>query len=92
MPLDRKHLLKQVATLTKLGVAPMDIERTSSWVEAHLPPGSDADTWVPAEADLRDDGIVSDVATLDARTAWYGNRNVPRRYKKLLDAGNNYNG
>jgi hypothetical protein len=86
MPLDRRHLLKQVATLTRLGVNPMDIERTSSWVEAHLPIGADADTWVPTEADLADNGIVSDAATLDARNAWYGDKNVPRRFKRILDA------
>lgn len=86
MPLDRKHLLKQSATLLKLGVSEIDVERTASWVAAHLPANADPDTWVPTAADLSDE-LISEAAQVDARQAWYGDRNVGRRFKKLLDAG-----
>lgn len=86
MPLSRKHLLKQTATLLRLGVAEQDIARTASWIEAHLPEGADAATWIPSAADLQEDGVISEAAQVDARTAFYGNKAIPKRLRRILDA------
>lgn len=86
MPQSRAFVLKQTATLLRLGVSPMDIERTISFVDAHLPAESNAATWLPSAADLADDGVVTESAVADARVAWWQNRNVPRRFRALLDA------
>lgn len=85
MPLDRKHILKQSTALLKMGVSVQDAERTIAFVEAHLPEGADPNTWIPTEADLRD-GLISEAAVLDARMAFYGKRDVPRKYRRILDA------
>lgn len=87
MTQSRAFVLKQIASLLRLGVSPMDAERTVAWVSAHLPEGEDAATWVPTAADLSDDGVLSAEALLDARMAWYADRGVERRFKRLLDAG-----
>ena len=84
MPQDRKFVLRQTAALLRLGVSPMDIERTIAWVDKHLPEGADAATWIPTAADLSDDLAEADVQ--DARTAFYADKGVPRRFKRLLDA------
>lgn len=81
----RAFVLKQTALLLRLGVAPADVERTVAWVEAHLPPGADAATWVPSAADLASD-LISEAAVVDARLAWWRDRNVPKRFRALLDA------
>lgn len=86
MPLDRRHILKQSAALLRLGISEIDIERTSSWVEKHLPEGADANTWIPTTAELSDT-LMDEAAVADARAAWWQDRSVPRRYRKLLDAG-----
>lgn len=86
MPLPRKHILRNSTTLLRLGVPVEDIERTIGWVDKHLPAGADAATWIPTEVDLRDDGLISEAAVQDARLAFYGDKRVPRKYKRLLDA------
>jgi hypothetical protein len=86
MPLDRKFVLRQTAVMLKLGIAPIDIERSLTWLESHLPPGADPATWMPTAADLQDDGLVTEATVADARQAWYANKQVPRRYKRILDA------
>ncbi len=85
MPLSRKHILKNSATLLRLGVSAEDVERTSAFVEAHLPKGADPDTWIPSEADLSD-GYVTETTVLDARTSSYRSKSVPRRLRRILDA------
>jgi hypothetical protein len=85
MPQSRQFILKQTATLLRLGVAPMDVERTIAFVDKHLPDGADAATWVPSEADLND-GLITEAAIVDSRTAFYLKKEVPRRFRKVLDA------
>lgn len=85
MPLPRKHILKNSATLLRLGVSPQDVERTASFVEAHLPANADPDTWLPSAA-LLQTGAISEAAVLDAREATYRNKAFPRRLRRLLDA------
>lgn len=80
---DRKFILRQVAILTRLGVSAQDIERSIKFVDAHLPPDADAATWIPTEADLRDE-LISEAAVVDARQDWY--EDAPRRFRRLLDA------
>jgi hypothetical protein len=86
MPQSRQFILKQVATLTRLGVSEMDIERSIAFVDAHLPADEDAATWLPSAADLQDDGLISESGVMDARQAYYNDRRIPRRMRRLLDA------
>jgi hypothetical protein len=86
MTQSRQFILKQVATLVRLGVSEIDIERTISFVDAHLPADADATTWIPSVADLQDDGLISERSVLDARQAFYSDKRVPRRMRRLLDA------
>lgn len=86
MTLSRKHLLKQTATLLRLGISEQDVERTVNWVAAHLPDGADEATWIPTAADLQEDGVISESAQVDARQAWYASKSVDRKYRRLLDA------
>ena len=81
-----KFIRRQTVTLLRLGISEADVERTINWVEKHLPEGADAASWIPAEADLRDDGLISEAAVLDARLAFFGDRRVPRKMRKILDA------
>lgn len=81
----RAFVLKQTAALLRLGVSPADVARSVAWVDAHLPPGEDAATWVPSATDLADD-LLNEAALLDARLAWWQEKNVPRRFRALLDA------
>jgi hypothetical protein len=85
MPQSRAFILKQVATLTKLGISASDIERSINFVDAHLPPDADPSTWIPSAADLSDD-LSTEAAVVDARAAYYVDKRVPRRFRKLLDA------
>lgn len=85
MPQSRAFILKQTAALLRLGVAPADIERSISFVDKHLPSDADAATWIPTEADLRDEMTV-EAAVVDARAAFYVDKRVPRRWRKVLDA------
>lgn len=86
MPLPRKHILKNSATLLRLGIDPADVERTASFVEKHLPDGADADTWLPTARELEEGGIVTEATVLDARLQVYRNKAFPRRQRRLLDA------
>jgi hypothetical protein len=83
MSQSRAFILKQVATLTKLGISASDIERSINFVDAHLPPDADPATWVPSAADLSDD-LSTEAAVVDARANWY--LKAPRKYRRLLDA------
>jgi hypothetical protein len=85
MTQSRAFILKQVATLTKLGISASDIERSINFVDAHLPADADAATWIPSAADLSDDLSV-EASVVDARAAYYVDKRVPRRFRKLLDA------
>lgn len=81
----RAFILKQTVTLLRLGVSEADIERSISWVDKRLPEDADAATWVPSEADLRDEPLL-EAAVVDARASFYIKKDVPRRFRKLLDA------
>lgn len=83
MPQSRIFILKQVATLTKSGIASADIEHSISFVDAHLPPDADPATWIPSAADLSDD-LSTEAAVVDSRANWY--LKAPRKYRRLLDA------
>jgi hypothetical protein len=85
MPQDRKFILRQTAVLLRLGVAAADIERTIAWVDAHLPDHASPATWIPSAADLSDD-LSAEASVVDARAAYYVDKRVPRRFRKLLDA------
>lgn len=85
MSQSRQFILKQTATLLKLGVNPIDVERTIKWVDAHLPEGANPATWIPSAQDLND-GYVSEAAVLDARTAFYMDEDIPERFRRILDA------
>lgn len=81
-----QFIRKQTVTLLRLGVSPADVERSVSWVDKHMPDQVSATTWIPTEAQLREDGLISESAVMDARNAFYQDRRVPRKYKRLLDA------
>jgi hypothetical protein len=85
MPQSRAFILRQTAVLLRLGIAPADIEHSISFVDAHLPPDADAAIWIPSAADLSDD-MSAEAAVVDARAAYYVDKRVPRRFRKLLDA------
>lgn len=85
MPQSRAFILKQTVTLLKLGISQADIERSISFVDAHLPADADPATWIPSAADLSDD-MSAEAAVIDARAAYYVDKRVPRRFRKLLDA------
>lgn len=85
MPQSRAFILRQVAVLAKLGIANADIEHSISFVDAHLPPNVDPATWIPSAADLSDD-MSAEAAVVDARAAYYVDKRVPRRFRRLLDA------
>lgn len=85
MPQSRAFILRQVATLTKLGIAAADIEHAISFVDAHMPADADPATWIPSAADLSDD-LSMEAAVVDARAARYVDKRTPRRFRRLLDA------
>lgn len=85
MTQSRAFILKQTAVLLRLGIAPADIEHSISFVDAHLPADSDPATWIPSAADLSDD-LSAEAAVIDARAAYYVDKRVPRRFRRLLDA------
>jgi len=86
MPQSRAFILQQTLVLTRLGVSPIDISRSIAWVDAHLPEDEDAASWQPSAADLSDDGLLTEAAVADARVAYYADPNVPRKFKRILDA------
>lgn len=85
MTQSRAFILRQTAVLLRLGVAVADIERSIAWVDAHLPADADPATWIPSAADLSDD-LSAEAAVIDARAAYYVDKRVPRRFRRLLDA------
>lgn len=83
MTQSRKFILRQIAALTRLGVPEMDIERSISWVDAHLPAAADAAMWIPSAADLRDD-LISEATVMDAKQAVENGKD--RRLARVLNA------
>lgn len=79
--LDDRWVARQSAALLRLGVNPMDVERSIKWMAAHLPDGADPDTWTPTGNDLWTEPQAQEI---DSRANWYVN--APTRFQRLLDA------
>lgn len=76
----------QTRVLVAAGVAPQVAERSVQWVLDNLPPGQDPATWVPAPELVA--GFANPTAddVKEARTDWYASKDVPAKFKRLLDA------
>lgn len=85
MPDHSKWANRQVAALVELGVNPLDAQASVDWVLRHLPADADPATYVFPDSALIDD-LSTRESVADARMAWYGDEDVPAKYKRLLDA------
>lgn len=79
--LPNRFVVQQSAELLRLGVNPIDVERSIAWLEAHLPEGADPATWLPTAGDLWTE---PQAQVIDSRAAWYAD--VPMKWRRLLDA------
>lgn len=75
---------KQVTALTDSGVNPLDAYNQVTRFLAKLPVGADPNTYVPRDMPYED--LMRDAVLNDLRSWWYGNEDVPARFKRLLDA------
>ena len=72
--------------LVAAGVAPQVAERSVQWVLDNLPPGADPATWVPAPELVAAFANPTAEDVKEARTDWYASKDVPAKFKRLLDA------
>lgn len=75
---------KQVAALIDAGVNALDAHNAVNRALAKLPPGADPNTYVPRDVPFED--LSSKAVLDDLRAAWYGDEDVPSRFKRILDA------
>jgi len=80
----QKWAESQIQALISIGIDAIEAERSVNWVLQHLPPGADPHTYVfPAEVLYEP---LDEAAISDARQDWYSADEIPKKYKRLLDA------
>lgn len=75
---------KQVSALIACGINPIDAHNQVARALAKLPPGADPNTYVPRDVPVED--LSSQQVLGDLRASWYGDEDVPARFKRILDA------
>ena len=75
----------QVSALIARGVNPLDAHNAVDRFVTTLPPNADRDSYVAPPATLEQD-LRSQAVEDDLRAFWYGDEQVPKRFKRLLDA------
>lgn len=86
MPDRDKWASKQVGNLVARGTNPLDAAAAVKRFLAKLPYGADPDSYVAPAASL-EENLASPAVTADLRAAWFGDENVPARFKRILDSG-----
>lgn len=76
---------KQIQAAISRGVNPIDATRAMADFLASVPPGVSPIGYIRPAESLNQDLTGKAVAD-DLRAAWYGDENVPPRFKRLLDA------
>jgi hypothetical protein len=76
---------RQIAALVACGINPIDAHNQVTRFLAKVPPGADPNTYVPRDVPGGEE-LTGKTAMSDLRAAWYGDEDVPARFKRLLDA------